>query len=65
MYKRMKRRELEKKLKSMGWLFLRHGGRHDVWTNGSREIPLPRHAEINEYTAHNIIKQAKEDQLCD
>jgi mRNA interferase HicA len=56
----MKKRDLEKKLKSMGWLFLRHGGRHDVWTNGSREIPIPRHVEINEYTAHSIIKQAKE-----
>jgi len=57
----MKRRDLEKKLKSMGWIFLRHGGRHDVWTNGSREIPIPRHVEINEYTAQSIIKQTKED----
>jgi len=57
----MKRRDLEKKLKAMGWQFLRHGGRHDVWTNGEREIPIPRHVEINEYTAQGIIKQAKGD----
>src|SRR5258708_35141590 len=28
----MKRRELEKRLAALGWRFLRHGGKHDVWT---------------------------------
>lgn len=55
----MKRRDLEKKLKAIGWYFLRHGGRHDVWSDGKKEIPIPRHAEINEHTAQSIIKQAK------
>lgn len=58
--KGMKRRELEKQLKNQGWSFVRHGGRHDIWARGEDEIPVPRHAEINELTAKGILKQAKE-----
>jgi mRNA interferase HicA len=57
----MKRLELEKKLKQVGRWFKRHGGKHDVWTNGEREVAIPRHNEINEYTAKAIIKEAKGD----
>src|SRR6266516_4624381 len=32
----MKRRELERRLAALGWRFLRHGGKHDVWTDGER-----------------------------
>lgn len=44
----MKRRDLEKKLAELGWRFERHGGNHDVWTNGKESEPLPRHNEIND-----------------
>jgi mRNA interferase HicA len=54
----MKRRDLEKKLRSLGWLLVRHGGRHDVWSNGERDLVVPRHNEINEYTAKAILKEA-------
>jgi mRNA interferase HicA len=54
----MKRRDLEKKLRSLGWLLARHGGRHDVWSNGERDLVVPRHNEINEYTAKAILKEA-------
>lgn len=54
----MKRRDLEDRLHSRGWRFVRHGARHDVWSNGEREIVVPRHNEINEYTAKAIIKEA-------
>jgi len=57
----MKRHELEKKLKEMNWKLNRHGGKHDIWTNGEREIAVPRHKEINEYTAKAIIGEAKGD----
>ena len=33
----MKKRELERRLLACGWRFLRHGGRHDVWTDGESE----------------------------
>jgi mRNA interferase HicA len=48
----MKRREL-------GWRFLRHGGNHDVWTDGERQEAVPRHPEINERLARVIIARAK------
>jgi mRNA interferase HicA len=56
----MKRRDLEKVLRELGWQLVRHGGRHDVWARGEREIVVPRHAEINEYTARAILRAAGE-----
>src|SRR4030095_15280888 len=35
--KPVKRRDLERALRQLGWQFLRHGGKHDVWTDGKRE----------------------------
>lgn len=55
----MKRTQLEKILKNLGWSLDRHGRKHDVWTNGEYEIVVPRHKEINEYTAKAILKEAK------
>jgi predicted RNA binding protein YcfA (HicA-like mRNA interferase family) len=54
----MKRRDPEKKLRTLGWLLVRHGSRDDVWSTGEREIAVPRHNEINEYTARAILKEA-------
>lgn len=53
----MKRRELIKQLKKNGWWLLKHGGNHDIYTNGSDIEPVPRHAEINENLAKAIIKR--------
>jgi predicted RNA binding protein YcfA (HicA-like mRNA interferase family) len=55
----VKRRELEKKMQKLGWRLDRHGQKHDIWTNGEYEIAVPRHNEINEYTAKAILKEAK------
>ncbi len=57
----MKRKKLEQKLKILGWSLIRHGRRHDIWTNDEYEIAVPRHNEINEYTATAILKVAKGD----
>jgi mRNA interferase HicA len=54
----MKRIKLEKKLKKLGWWFLRHGGNHDVWTDGRFCLSIPRHTEVNEWSARSIIKAA-------
>ena len=59
MYNDMKRRELEDVLKGLGWQLLRHGRRHDVWTDGDRIEAVPRHTEINETLARAILKRAK------
>jgi mRNA interferase HicA len=54
----VKRRELARRLRALGWKFLRHGGKHDVWTNGSREEAVPRHTEISEKLASAILARA-------
>ncbi|MCP5065956.1 MAG: type II toxin-antitoxin system HicA family toxin [bacterium] len=53
----MKRRELEKRLRKAGWEFLRHGGNHDVWTNGEQQEAIPRHSELNERLAKAILRR--------
>ena len=55
----MKRRDLIKELESKGFYLLRNGADHDIYTNGSIEMPVPRHKEINKWTAQGIIKQAE------
>jgi len=55
----MKRQNLEAELWHLGWNLLRNGRKHDVWSNGQREIAAPRHREINEYTAKAVLKEAK------
>lgn len=46
----MKRRELVRKLNSMGWFPVRQGT--------ERTIPVPRHPEIDEHTARAILREA-------
>jgi predicted RNA binding protein YcfA (HicA-like mRNA interferase family) len=55
----MKRRDLIKLLDEMGCILVRHGGRHDWYTNPKtkQSQPVPRHNEINENLAKSIIKK--------
>lgn len=56
----MKRRDLIKKLEAAGWI-LTSGAKHDMAKNPGKQgikIPIPRHAEINEITANQILKEA-------
>lgn len=53
----MKKRELIKKLKAAGWILLRNGSDHDIWTDGTHIEAIPRHRELNEMTAKAIIKK--------
>ena len=55
----MKKRDIEKQLSKFGWFFDRHGGNHDVWTNGEFKNFIPRHNEISENLAMGIIKMAQ------
>ena len=54
----VKRKDLEKTLRDMGWRLLRHGGRHDVWTDGEFQETVPRHREIHERLALFILRRA-------
>ncbi len=55
----MKRRELEQQLSQLGWWFKKHGGKHDVWTNGEIIEMIPRHKEIAQGTARSILRNAQ------
>jgi hypothetical protein len=56
----MKRRELERRPKFLGWETRRSGRRHDIWRRGCHDIAVPRHDEINELTARAILRVAGE-----
>ena len=55
----MKRRDLIKRLEELGCVLIRHGGKHDWYTNQAtkQSQPVPRHKEINESLAKSIIKK--------
>ncbi|MFN2376213.1 MAG: type II toxin-antitoxin system HicA family toxin [Candidatus Binatia bacterium] len=57
----MKRRDLERLLRDLGWRLVRQGGRHDIWGRGAERLAVPRHTEINERTAKAILKEARGD----
>lgn len=47
----------DKKLKSVGFEFQRHGGNHDIYTRGTDKEEIPRHKEINEKLAKAILRK--------
>lgn len=53
----MKRKDLIKLLEKNDWYLKRNGGNHDIYTNGIKSEPIPRHTEINERLAKEIIKK--------
>ncbi|HAA77225.1 TPA: toxin-antitoxin system, toxin component, HicA family protein [Candidatus Latescibacteria bacterium] len=57
----MMKRALEKELRRLGWWLDRHGGKHDIWTDGAREAAIPGHRELNERLARAILKRRDHD----
>ena len=55
----MKKKDLEKALKQLGWRLKRQGGNHEIWTNGEDSEAIPRHREIREHLAKKILEFAK------
>lgn len=55
----MKRRDLIKKLKAAGYGPVREGGKHSIYkAEGKPPVQVPRHNELNEKTANQILKAA-------
>ena len=54
----MKRQELEKRLRKAGCYLKREGASHSLWINPQTGIveAVPRHTEIKEFLAKNILK---------
>jgi len=54
----VKRRDLIKYLTQNGFVLLREGGKHSIYTNGLKIIPVKRHRVLDRITANEICKQA-------
>jgi predicted RNA binding protein YcfA (HicA-like mRNA interferase family) len=54
----MKRVKLLQILNQMGAVFVRHGKKHDIYRQPATNIEttIPRHDDVKEFTAKNIIK---------
>ncbi len=54
----MKRTDLVRHLQSHGCLLVRDRGKHSVYCNAARDrfTAVPRHREINTFTARNICR---------
>jgi predicted RNA binding protein YcfA (HicA-like mRNA interferase family) len=55
----VKRRDLVKYLELNGFYLLREGGKHSVYTNGTKTIPIKRHRSFDRITANELCKQAR------
>jgi len=57
----VKRRELVRELLALGAVLVREGASHTIYQNPrtGQNIPVPRHAEINERLAEKILRDAK------
>lgn len=53
----MKRRELLKLFEKVGWYLKRNGASHDIYTDGINSEAIPRHPDVNERLAKELIKR--------
>lgn len=55
----VKRRELIKYLEENGFYLLREGGKHSIYTNNVKTIPVKRQRVLDRITANELCKQAE------
>jgi hypothetical protein len=46
---------------SVEWRLVREGRQHEIWQCGTTRVSVPRHREINDYTAEAIMKDLEQD----
>ncbi len=54
----VKRRDLIKYFEENGFYLLREGGKHSIYTNNEKTLPIKRHRTIDRITANELCKQA-------
>ena len=54
----VKRRDLIRYLEMNGFYMLREGGKHSIYTNEKKVIPVKRHKQLDRITANELCKQA-------
>jgi predicted RNA binding protein YcfA (HicA-like mRNA interferase family) len=59
----MKRADFIRSLEEAGCILIRHGGKHDWYRNPTTGVsqPVPRHREIKEFLAKNILRKLQPD----
>lgn len=55
----LKRMNAEARRQGVAWVLVREGGNHSVYRVGNTTIPVPRHREIGERMAQEILRQAE------
>ena len=54
----VKRRDPIKHPEENGFHLLREGGKHSIYSNGDKKLPIKRHRTIDRITANELCKQA-------
>ena len=54
----VKRRDLVKYFEENGFHLLHEGGKHTIYTNGEKTVPIKRHRVFDRITANEPCKQA-------
>lgn len=54
----VKRQVLIRHFQNHGFILLREGGKHSIYTNGTIVIPIKRHRTIDRITANKLCRQA-------
>jgi mRNA interferase HicA len=54
----VKRADLVKHFEKHGFVLLREGGNHSIYSNGSKTVPVKRHRVLDRITANELCKQA-------
>jgi mRNA interferase HicA len=54
----VRRRDVIRYLEGNGFVLLCEGGKHSIYTNGRKTIPIKRHRVLDRITANEICKQA-------
>jgi mRNA interferase HicA len=59
----VKRRDLIRYFEKNGFYLLREGGKHSIYTNEKKVIPVKRHKNLERITANELCKQAGLDPI--
>lgn len=59
----VRRATIIKYFKENGFYLLREGGKHSIYTNGFKTLPIKRHRTLDRITANELCKQAGLDPI--
>ncbi|MDE2822349.1 MAG: type II toxin-antitoxin system HicA family toxin [Chloroflexota bacterium] len=54
----VRRRDVVRYLERNGFVLLREGGNHSIYTDGAKTVPVKRHRVLYRIIANEICKQA-------